>query len=241
MIKSYCISGDSWGCGEWRPYETNFPGGKQYDLQRQLLAFNNIVGDISLPGEHNPYTIRRLKEYIEHSPVEFDYVIWFQSDPLRRPEFIDVLKSAKEFSLDYNFFIETSNRYLDDDYHKLNSIGKPIYCIGGISKLNVDLMSQYPNLIPFVESFPEFLYPNRLHPALCVGEWMQHIERQVKLDALDKIQQDHANMMRWATDEYSEFFNVGDSHPNTQAYNLLSNYIMNNIGRVAESGLLHQS
>lgn len=231
MIKSYCISGDSWGCGEWRPQDTTFPGGKQYDLHRFLLLYNNIVGDISLPGEHNPYTIARLKDYLIYSPIDYDYVIWFQSNPLRRPEFIDVLKSAKDFSLNYDFFIDTGNIYLSEDYHNLNSIGKRIYCIGGVSKLNTQLMAQYTNLVPLLESFPEFLYPDRPHPNLCIDEWMKYIERQVKLDDLEKIQQEHAKMFKWATKEYGEFFNLGDSHPNRQAYALLSEYITSNISK----------
>lgn len=241
MIKSYCISGDSWGCGEWQLHATNFPGGKQYDLHRHLLMANHIVSDISLPSEHNLYTISMLTQHLENSPIEFDYVIWFQSDPLRRPSFVSDLVAASNFSLDYNWFINKSNEYLDEEYAQLNSIGKTIYCIGGISKLNTKLLSKYANLNPLIVSFPEFLMPDLPHPNLCIGDWMNYIERQVKLDELDKINHDHFIMNKWASEECSEFFNFRDSHPNNKAYGLLAQFITINIGRVAESGLLHQT
>jgi len=224
MIKSFCIGGDSWGCGEWLA-DTFLPGGKQYDLHRLLLSRNQIVSDISLPGEHNNYTIQRLKEHIEASPLEYDTIIWFQSDPLRRPEFIDQLKFAKDFSLDYDYFVQTSNKYLDEDYAQLNEIGKTVYCVGGISKINKKLISKYTNLKILVESFPELLFPNQSHPNLCLGNWMACIERQVKLDSLEKIRLDHATMMSWASSKCNKFFNLGDSHPNKHAYKLLLDYI----------------
>ena len=229
MIKKYCISGDSWGVGEWKPAEPYSKGSGQYDLHRALLFFNHVVGDISQPGDDNPRTISKLKNYLKCCSTNFDYIIWFQSNPLRRLEFIDVIKSSKDFSLDYNFFIETSNRYLDEDYANLNSIGQRIYCIGGLSKLNTTLMSKYSNLVPLLESVPEFLYPDKSHPELCVGDWMLHLDRQVKLDDLEKINQEHKKMMSWSTEEYSKFFNIGDSHPNREAYKLLAVFIMDNI------------
>jgi hypothetical protein len=82
-----------------------------------------------------------------------------------------------------------------------------------------------------LESFPEFLYPDRPHPNLCIDEWMNHIERQVKLDELEKIHQEHAKMSKWAAKECSEFFNLGDSHPNRKAYALLTEYIISNISK----------
>ena len=230
MIKSFCISGDSWACGEW--LRDNFlPGGKQYDLQRLLLAANFVVGDISLPGEHNPYTIEKLKSYLDNSPLDYDYVIWFQSDPLRRPEFLEILSNAKELSLDYDWFIRTSNEFLDHDYSQLNSLGKPIYVIGGLSKINIDLINSYENLKPLLVSVSEFLYPNLPHPNLCVGKWMLHLDKKVKLDSLELIAQDHKSMSLWATDVCSKYFNVGDAHPNKDAYRLLFDYILGNINK----------
>jgi hypothetical protein len=225
MIKSYCIGGDSWSCGEWL-VDKFLPGGKQYDLHRLLLNKNKIVSDISFPGKDNQYTILKLKEHLDNSPLEYDFVIWFQSDPLRRPVFIEQLKSAKDFSLDYRYFVETSNSYLEDDYAHLNDIGRTVYCIGGLSKINSTLISKYNNLKVLVESFPEILFPNSPHPSLCLGLWMKHIERQVQLDSLEKIRQDHAAMMKWASPECSKFFNIGDSHPNKRAYKLLLEYIL---------------
>lgn len=229
MIKSFCIAGDSWGCGEWSDSDKFYPGGKQYDLQRLLLSSGAIVGDVSIPAAHNLETIGKLEEFLKNSPIDFDYIIWFQSDPLRRPEFVNKLHTAKDFSLDYNFFVNESNRYLHEDYSKLNSIGKKIFCIGGLSKLNTMLMSQHSNLVPFIESFPEFLYPSIEHPKLCIGNWMLHINRQVSLAELDLIHQDHINMTQWSTKEFSTFFKEGDGHPNKFGYKQLTNFILNNI------------
>jgi hypothetical protein len=228
MIKSFCIGGDSWACGEWQ-HDNLFPGGKQYDLQRLLLSANYVVGDISLPGEHNPYTIEKLKTHIELSPLTYDYILWFQSDPLRRPKFIEKINSADNFSLDYEWFVSNSNEFLDQDYAQLNSLGKPIYCIGGLSKLNVEMLNKYENLIPLLISFPEFLFPNLPHPTLCVGEWMLHLGKKVKLNSLDLIVQDHKSMSLWATNKCKQYFNLGDGHPNRDAYRLLFEYIVNNI------------
>jgi hypothetical protein len=227
MIKSYCISGDSWACGEYDNYKKFLPGGKQYDLHRLLLDKNYIVSDISFPGMHNSYTIEKLAQHLQESPLEYDCVIWFQSDPLRRPTFIETLKNANDFSLDYNYFIDMSNKNLDEDYAQLNQIGKTVYCVGGVSKINKQLISKYTNLKVLVESFPELLFPNQSHPNLCLGIWMTHIERQVKLDSLEKIRLDHAAMMAWTTQKYNKFFNLGNSHPNKRAYSLLLEFITN--------------
>jgi hypothetical protein len=228
MIKSFCIGGDSWGCGEWQK-DNYLPGGKQYDLHRLLLAANFIVSDISLPGEHNPYTIKRLAEHIASSPIDYDYVIWFQSDPLRRPDTIIELERSAEFSLDYNWFVNTNNRYLDEDYCALNNIGKKIYCIGGLSKINIDLLSKYSNLVPLVISLPELFFPDKPHPNLCVGEWMKHLGRTVTSTELDKLLADHNEMTKWSTEEYSKYFKLTDSHPNKEGYKLLYNFIVSNI------------
>jgi hypothetical protein len=56
---------------------------------------------------------------------------------------------------------------------------------------------------------------------------MTHIERQVKLDSLEKIRLDHAAMMSWSTERCSKFFNLGNSHPNKRAYSLLLEFITN--------------
>ena len=138
------ISGDSWGVGEW-PQETNHRGIWQY-----FEEDGHFVEMCAIPGECNRTIINHLQNVIigfQSKKINCDYIFWFQSDPIRdlRP-FEDFGKTINN----YNDLINKSKELLDITYTNLNLLNKKIYCIGGCSKLDLDLISKYDNLVPIL-------------------------------------------------------------------------------------------
>jgi hypothetical protein len=211
------IGGDSWGLGEW-PQETNHRGIWQY-----FEEDGHEVVIKALPGQSNKTSISHMCNYVNGN---YDYVFWFQSDSLRdlRPydDFGNTIKN-------YDDLITQSNIILDKNYKELNDRSNcKIYCIGGCSKLNVELISEYKNLIPFIESLTELILVDYKHPEIWHSDWINYVERldESVIDFLlpNKMKQDSLSEV----DEYREYFWPDGSHPNRYGHKVLYDFILKN-------------
>jgi hypothetical protein len=211
------IGGDSWGLGEW-PQETNHRGIWQY-----FEEDGHEVTIKAVPGESNKTSISHMCNYVNGN---YDYVFWFQSDPLRdlRPydDFGNTIKN-------YDDLITQSNILLDKNYKELNDRSDcKIYCIGGCSKLNMELISKYKNLIPFIESLTELILVDYKHPEIWHSDWIDYVERldESVIDFLlpNKMKQDSLSEV----DEYREYFWPDGSHPNRYGHKVLYDFILKN-------------
>jgi hypothetical protein len=173
------IGGDSWGCGEWGYDNGNYcilHGG----LDQYLINDGHNVTNTSKGGSSNKGSITRLKNTLDFKP---DFIIWLQCDPLRdnRPynNFTDICNT-------WDNLVNYNNSLLLEHYKLLNDIGEKIYCIGGCSKIKIDLMTKFSNLIPLIESVPEFLYPHYKHPKIWSSDWITKID-ELNYDVLVEL------------------------------------------------------
>ena len=211
------IGGDSWGLGEW-PQETNHRGIWQY-----FEEDGHEVVIKAVPGESNKTSISHMCNYVNGN---YDYVFWFQSDPLRDLRPYDYFGNTIK---NYDDLIKQSNIILDKNYKELNDRSNcKIYCIGGCSKLNVELISKYKNLIPFIESLTELILVDYKHPKIWHSDWIDYVERldESVIDFLlpNKMKQDSLSEV----DEYREYFWPDGSHPNRYGHKVLYDFILKN-------------
>lgn len=167
------IGGDSWGCGEWSHDSSSIlhKGLEQYLLDDGYNVYNTSQGDSS-----NKDAIDRIIV----SPSS-DLLIWFQTDPMRdlRP-FVDIEINS------YEYVINLSARLLEQSYQRLDTLGIPVYCIGGVTKLDLDKIKSYNNLIPIIPSAVEMLTPYR-HPIFWKPGWTRKISRNIDIKCLREI------------------------------------------------------
>lgn len=214
------IGGDSWGVREWSDAEEIHRGMWQYFEEN-----GHEVTMSAIPGECNNTTTSHLNNVI-NSPNQYDYIFWFQSDPLRdlRP-YDDFGKSLKT----YEDLIVKSNELLDKTYNFLNLIGKKIYCIGGCSKLNLELIKKYNNLYPLIESVTEFILPNYQHPKLWYSDWIKVVDKldteSIDLLLEDKLKQDSLADIK--IEEHKKYFWPNGGHPNRNGHKVLYDFIIN--------------
>jgi len=207
-----CIAGDSWGCGEWGKDSQNKYSVLHHGLEQYLRERGHNVDNFSKGGSSNNESIDTI---LSNNNV-YDYVFWFQTDPLRDLRPYDVFKNK----MSYEELVEIGNNLLDTSYSRLN---KPIYCIGGCSKLNLDLMSKYANLIPLIPSIPEMLIKNFEHPAIWQSDWVRVINRQFDLKSIYKL---HADKMKQDSlrDEKDLFWPDG-GHANRKGHKIVCDVI----------------
>ena len=214
------IGGDSWGNGEW-PQETNHRGIWQY-----FEEDGHEVMIKSIPGESNKNTISHMCDFINEN-YNHDFIFWFQSDPLRD------LRPYDEFGTTingYNDLLKQSEIILDKNYPELNNrTTSKIYCIGGCSKLNLELISKYNNLIPLIESATEFIIKDYQHPKLWHSDWLNVVDRfdleTIDLLLIDKRKQDSLSQI----EKYREYFWPDGYHPNRKGHKVLYDFILNSL------------
>ena len=218
-----CITGDSWGCGEWDKingkYQTSHLG-TEFFLKEKYPNFEII--NVSKGGSCNKEAINRLSEI-----DNVDCVIFFQTDPLRE---LEPYKSNKTY-LDwksYDDICSTQKNLAKDAYKKLDTYGVPVLMIGGCSKVYVDLIEQTKNLIPLIPSIAELLIPNFVQSTLCVDMWVNNIEIVFNdskyLEDLNKIQKDVDNDKN-ALKQCAGYFYPDFSHANRKAHRVIANIV----------------
>jgi hypothetical protein len=223
-MSSFLLTGDSWGLGEWsqKDYSAQFPGFKSWarthpGLQHYLEQEGHQVTNISHGGQSNKVIANLLKLHLE-AQSNYDYIIWFQTDPFRdlRP----YAKSSFITLTTLNELIHNGDILLNDTYTQLNSLNKTIYCIGGHSKLNVDAMQSYSNLIPMIPSVIELCLPGFIQPPISFSEWITSISKDFKdFDELTAIKK---NLDLFYTEpEYKKYFWPDGIHANRYGHKII--------------------
>lgn len=217
------IGGDSWGVREWSDSEEIHRGMWQY-----FEEDGHTVTMAAIPGECNGITTNHLNNILSNPTIHYDYIFWFQSDPLRdlRP-YDDFGESLKT----YEDLIIKSDELIDKTYSFLNSIGKKIYCIGGCSKLNMELIKKYNNLHSLIESVTEFILPTYTHSKLWHSDWINHVEK-LEMTSIDLLLKDKLNQDSLADieiPEHKEYFWPDGGHPNRNGHRVLYDFIINSL------------
>jgi hypothetical protein len=207
----FCIAGDSWGCGEWgddkQGHYTVLHAGLEFFLKQ-----HHEVVNLSKGATGNNFAVSQLTHVLQHD--EFDYILWFQTDPLR-----DITNLLSKESITFDVLLEENRQQKNTVYCALNNLGVKIHCMGGCSKLDLDLMAQYPNLIAYIPSIPEWLEPNYVHPDIWVSGWQKLISRQLDIDSLDQLVE--CKKMQDQLDDYKKYFWPDGRHLNQLGHQVL--------------------
>jgi hypothetical protein len=243
------LAGDSWGIGVFSGKgETYKPIGQ--GIHTILADLGHSVINISKPGCANWLLIDRLEnrwddtgtclfgvdpaDKKEFNLKNIDHIIFLQTDIFRERHYFDteypgdpkgyrklLEKKFVDELLDYRTLNEFINKYFNDFYTKLNSIGqtynKKILCAGGWGQLHPNI-NQYNNLIPVIPSITKLLIPNLLEDCyISDPEWITQLSDNSKIMKkfpveFKKLAIDNANKLNiiW------RYWN--DCHPKIEGY-----------------------
>jgi hypothetical protein len=223
------IAGDSWGCGEWG--WPNFPdiadcGILHKGLEEYLVEFGCTVKNVSKGGNSNLMSFMSLLEFNLRFQKNPPIVIWFQTDPFR--DFIDTCHNNYKTTIHLfankklDEFLKIHDELLDINYERLNSFHVPIYCIGGLSKLNVSLMGKYSNLYPVIPSIIEMLTNEK--QGIPYSNWIQtkgyNDEELFSEEIVDYV---YGNCIGF----FDKFYFYPDGqHPNRLAHKKIFDYLI---------------
>lgn len=230
------IIGDSWGCGEWAICSENnikvvHPGLTEY------LSSKYLVTNLSRSGASNWQTAFSLNNYlafrVDRETIPIVFVI--QSDA-SRPLMSD--KFDVDFDVDLvqcTTLLEFYKIALEKFYIKLNYIainyGIKIHMIGGLTDLDLELLSLYNNLIPCCESWIKLLDAKHTIsqiPLMLDSRLLTRAKRLNKLNLVNEII-DYSDQHFLSAQKLmeTEFFGpaYGDFHPNRKSHEILTNHI----------------
>jgi hypothetical protein len=210
------IGGDSWGCGEWGYIDGNHITGKycilHSGLEFYLRTDNHTVINTSSGRSSNFDSINRLKYHLD-----CDIIFWFQSDPLRDCEI-----TCKTF----DEVVERNNKILLYNYNELNSLGKKINVIGGCGKINIDMISKFTNLFPLIESVPQFLYPDFIHPDIWISDFVwDDLYNRLPNDMLSQLLERKKIVDSFHDKKYEKYFQPDGRHPNRLGHQKIYEFI----------------
>lgn len=231
---SFLIIGDSWGCGEWQHHSAISPpapppGILHKGLEQYLIDAGHLVQNHSIGGSSNYQSISILKSL---DLYKFNNIIWFQTDPIRDvaddPDLVDYRTFFNEIN-SYQRVVEFQKELLLKTYSKLNALGFKILCIGGCSKLDLDLIKSFPNLNPIIPSVIEFLIPDFNHPETWFSgsRWYLHIDRQFSIDCIDKFL--YNKQLQHDLEKYPDLFWPDGRHPNRNGHRKIFEYLNENL------------
>jgi hypothetical protein len=202
-------------------YANGYPTVTHTGLQQYFEDAGHSVTNVSREGESISYAIAQLKQ----QPLdEYDHVVWFQTDPIRNlAPYTDFVERFTTIDSLLSYQLET----LQQSYAELNSLGKQIHCLGGCSKLDINLISEFTNLRPVIESIPEFLLPHYIHPIIIFSNWYTLVDRQFDIDSLTKLV-DLKKIQDSLVDE-REFFWPDGYHPNRYGLKKVFDYLIDQL------------
>jgi hypothetical protein len=221
------IAGDSWGCGEWGwgAGEQKWEDGDELDesyiithrgLEYYLIEVGHDVTNISCGGASNKEILVKLQQL---DLQRYDHIIWFQTDPIR-----DLRPYGDKLVDTFDNLLTKQNSLLDSTYQTLNSFDKKIICLGGCSKLNLDLINKYTNLLPVIPSIPELLMPTFIHPKIWFSDWIDQSWRHFDVDSLDNLV--YNKTLQDSIFNNKELFWPDGRHPNRHAHRKLFEYLI---------------
>lgn len=209
------IAGDSWGCGEWdnsTPYVRPHLGIEQYFREYRCNVMNLSIGGSN--NEHSANSILLIAPTLRPH-----LIFWIQTDPFRS---FDI---NTEFPQRYEDLCSYQRSHLSNIYARLNSLGQPIQCIGGCSKLDMDLIADYTNLVPIIPSIIEFF--DCIAPVCWTSiKFVNSIGSDISLAALDMLLENTVDPLKILDQKW--FFPDG-GHPNRAAHLKIFEYLVQHV------------
>lgn len=253
------VLGDSWAMGEWgRSLYNDNPAITHNGLSQYLEEDGHEVIRATLGGQSNTSILDLLEQKLEEIG-SVDFVFWFQTDPMRDILFrtekkfenkigynerteasrvkihleFDIKRSNYEDIKSYKDVINKNLFYLKQAYEKGHNIaerfGIKIHCIGGLGKLNLELMKPYSSLVPLIESLLEFIYPNLESPEFTSlnSYWRQILLEKVDFDSesINYFYKQYELDQLMQTEMCREYFYPDGTHPNRKAHKVVHNQI----------------
>ena len=235
-MRKLVIVGCSWGCGEWSNSKGNslsvsHPGLTEY------LSQDNPVTNLSRSGASNWQSCFSLRNYLE-------YHVDSQNQPTIFVLQTDAARSAvsNKYDIDYKSVILTSTGLKDYYttlteifYIKLNELanqfGVKIHMIGGLTDLDLEVMSLYTNLIPCCVSWIKLLDHTHIPSVIPMIQGTDHFVLAKKHNRLDLVEDimnhsDQTFLQAQGLME-TEYFGpaFGDFHPSRNGHKVLADYI----------------
>jgi len=196
------LAGDSWGVGEWSKLGYLTHNG----LEEYFKKHNYDITNVSVPSIGNSGIVYNITHALQRE--KFDIVFFIQTDPLRD---VSVDFKSKWFK-DYKHLQKIINSELEKIYFKLNMLNLPIYCMGGCTKLNLDILKKYKNLKPAIPSIIKFLGYEQ--PNIWISSnWHKFIDKKWDLKTIDQILNEFAKMGRL---ENQLYFKEDGGHPDRE-------------------------
>jgi len=236
-MKKLLITGCSWACGEWdNAQETkelivSHPGITNY------LSENFVVTNIAKPGGSNWTSCYAIENYLRHviSPKDKLEIIVFQTDPLRTA-------LAEVFDVGYTKLINDAadlrglhQTLVEIFYIKLNFIAEShncnIHVVGGLTDLDLEILSLYPRLVALCPSWIKLL--NNQHTPSAIPLIFNHrsvelCKKQNRLDLCDELfSASESNFFEAEQLMESDMFGpaYGDFHPSRKGHKIIAEYI----------------
>jgi hypothetical protein len=212
------IAGDSWAHGEWEHDAPNYImklndtyGVTHNGLGQYFSDYGCEVINVSYGGLSNNDSFLKISETT--NKTKFDYIFWFQTDPIRdmRPYSNTTFPKSK-FEL-----LNMQTKLLTKTYENLNSLGVIIHCIGGITKLHSS-MNTFGNLIPVIDSVIEFFGSNAND--IWISDWIRTDHLQFSHEFINEL------YMLPPPALAPEWFSPDGVHPNRHAHKKIFEYIL---------------
>lgn len=222
--KKFLIGGDSWGMGVW-----NDKADSEYQVVH--TGFNKLLEDTGYTvhnccqsNSSNKDSIRRLASLVNREYTKGDIVIWIQSDPTRDLRGIDMTTAL----LDAGTPKQLVKNILNQNYKQLNLIDKPIYAVGGLCNLDIELLRLYNNIKAFVPSWV-YLLVNNLYPEVSERTVLGDVACNVKDIDLNKFTKEQRMLLVDELHEMNEtkhfyvneMFKPDYRHPNLEGHRIL--------------------
>lgn len=224
-MKKLIIAGDSWGCGEWGDDEDSNYTVLHKGLEQYFTDIGVEVENLSAGGISNRTVCFRLESFLKKYPNYDGNIIWFQTDSIRDYFPYNILKE----NITFENLLQYQDAGLKNTYTRLDALNRKILCLGGATKLNLDLISSYKNLQPTIPSIPEFIFNDYTHPIIWTSDWVNLINKQFSLDCIDKFLYYKKIQDQLAEKEiYQEFFWPDGNHPNRHGIKKVFDYLINN-------------
>lgn len=202
------ISGDSWGCGEWRTADDpNGQGINHKGLEQYLLEDNHTVQNISQGG----YSLYDILQNLNFQNEKYDYVFVFVTDAHR-------LWDTKNFwipSYTYQDYLLRYENYVKAFVNQLDQLDiGPIKLIGGLTKCKLEY-TKNTNIEIAIPSIFELL-TEKNHYDMCFHEHYQTLNtKNINKETLDKVYE----QTKILDDLFiNPIFHPDGRHPNRQGH-----------------------
>lgn len=238
------INGDSWGVGEWGlNYVENLvkdpklPGLTHRGLEHYFKEKGYEVFNISKGGESN---LGSLEIFDNLENKDFDFIFWFQTDFLRDdPQFTRAFPRVSLNKVNYSWDLINKHKkiYYREFYSKLNSRNKTIYLLGGTNRIDVNMISNYKNLVPIIPCISEFLLPEiNFDNDIRFGGWtvesyhepnevQKFVSNKLSTEVLEKIVETKEMDLKKTVPQFTELFWPDGKHPNRLGYKIIFDYL----------------